>query len=125
MLKAGKKDGLMDGDQMKINKHKLMQIISEEIKNILSEEDEQDTKLKATTRTAGQSGQAVKDKTISGAGVIDGVERGMIEQIYNFFNDIAGKENVDLQRHRMTIQTALQRLKKLIDNNPQGQGETQ
>ena len=98
MLKAGKKDGLMDGDQMKINKHKLMQIISEEIKNILSEEDEQDTKLKATTRTAGQSGQAVKDKTISGAGVIDGVERGMIEQIYNFFNDIAGKENVDLQQ---------------------------
>lgn len=109
---------------MKINKARLKQIIAEELNNITLEnedEAEQGSKLKTTTRTVGQSGQAVKDKTISGAGTIDGLERGMIEQIYNFFNDIAGKENVDLQRHRMTIQTALQRLKKAIDKDQTGE----
>jgi len=102
-----------------------MQIIIEEMNKIALENEDQQAKLKATVRTAGQTGQAVKDKTISGAGVIDGVERSMIEQIYNFFNDIAGKENINLQTHRMTIQTSLEKLRKLIDQKPQGQGEPQ
>ena len=104
---------------MKINKKLLKQIISEEIEDMKQEAGQQDpVKLKAKTRTAGQTGQQVKDVTLQGRGTIDGVERGMLEQIYNFFNEIAATENIDLQKHRMVIQTALQKLEKLI--NQQG-----
>ena len=115
MLKAEKKDGYKDGDQMKISKQKLKHIILEELGNIgAGNENDDMSKLKPQTRTAGQTSQSVKDTTMQGQGVIDGVERGMIEQIYNFFNVLAGSENVDLQKHRMVIQTNLAKLKKLI-----------
>lgn len=100
---------------MKISKQKLKHIILEELGNIAAENENDDmSKLKPQTRTAGQTSQSVKDTTMQGQGVIDGVERGMIEQIYNFFNVLAGSENVDLQKHRMVIQTSLAKLKKLI-----------
>jgi len=110
---------------MKITKNKLKQIILEEYEKFsVDEQEEVDTsKLKATTRTAGQTGQNVKDVTMKQSGTIDGVERSMIEQIYKFFNELAGKDQIDLQRHRMTIQTSLKRLQTLIDKNetdPQG-----
>lgn len=116
MLKAEKKDGYKDGDQMKISKEKLKQIISEELQ--LLEENDDETKLKTKVMSTSQRQQVVRDRIKGQGQEFTTSEQGLVDQLEDFISKLASEPGVDLVQHRPLLQRVLKLLQKQIKGAP-------
>jgi len=124
MLMAEKKDGDQDGDQMKISKQKLKQIILEEF-NVLESED--DTKLKTQAMSTSTRQADARARIQSQGNEFSAQEKGIVNQLEEFISDLAAMPEVDLVQHRPLLQRVLKLLKQQIvgSEQPTQQGEQQ
>ena len=124
MLMAEKKDGNQDGDQMKISKQKLKQIILEEF-NVLENED--DTKLKTQAMSTSTRQADARASIQSQGNEFSAQEKGIVNQLEEFISDLAAMPEVDLVQHRPLLQRVLKLLKQQIvgSEQPTQQGEQQ
>lgn len=124
MSMAEKKDGNQDGDQMKISKQKLKQIILEEF-NVLENED--DIKLKTQAMSTSTRQADARARIQSQGNEFSAQEKGIINQLEEFISDLAAMPEVDLVQHRPLLQRVLKLLKQQIvgSEQPTQQGEQQ
>jgi len=103
---------------MKLTKQKLHEAILE----VLVESN--GVRLKNKAMTGGQFTGAAKQQRQGADAEVDNNERALIHQIDQFLLDLAALPNVDLQRHRTTLQTVLQTLQKRIAGDADTSGDT-
>ena len=112
MLKGERKDGKMDGAQMKINKEKLKQIIRE----CLKEQDEKGPGIKSGTMStaARQVASRKRIKSTTQDREFSSQEKSIVDQFEKFISDLAAAEGVDLMSHRPLLNRILKILDKSI-----------
>ena len=102
----------MDGDQVKINKEKLKQIIRE----CLKEQDEKGPEIKSGTMSTATrqkaSRERIKSKTQDRE--FSAQEKSIVDQFEKFISDLAGAEGVDLMGHRPLLNRIIKILDKTI-----------
>ena len=89
---------------MTLTKNNLRQLIIE----ILAEAEP--VRLKGTTMSSGTFATAGKSQRASAETEVDNQERSLIHQVDQFLLNLAALPEVDLQKHRTTLQTALKAL---------------
>lgn len=103
---------------MTLTKSNLKQVILQ----ILAEEE--DVRLKGSAMTSGQFTSGGKEQRKTADPEVDNNERALIHQIDQFLLNLAALPGVELQQHRMTLQTVLKTLQKKIGSNtPQANQE--
>ena len=110
--KEERKDGKMDGDQMKINKEKLKQIIRE----CLKEQDEKGPAIKSGTMSTATRQKASREriKSTTQDREFSAQEKSIVDQFEKFISDLAGAEGVDLMSHRPLLNRIIKILDKTI-----------
>jgi|2_EtaG_2_1085320.scaffolds.fasta_scaffold141889_2 hypothetical protein len=102
-------------------------ILKEMIRETLNELEAQDpTKLASTATTAGQfrtAGMETAKIAQQDPDAVDKVELTYIKQIQDFL--MMKARQADLKQHKMSIQTLIQRLDKIIKPDAPEQGEQQ
>jgi len=112
---------------VRLNQTILKEMIREALNELEAQKSTQDpTKLATTGTTAGQFRSAGIEtaKTAQQAkGQVDKIELTYIKQIQNFLMSKA--RQTDLKKHKVSIQTLIQRLDKIIEPDVPEQGEQQ
>ena len=96
---------------MTLTKSNLKQAILQILK------EEEDPRLKGSTMTSGQFTTGGKEQRKGVDSEVDNNERALIHQIDQFLLNLAALPGVQLQQHRMTLQTILKTLQKKIGSN--------
>jgi hypothetical protein len=106
---------------MKLNQ----KILKEMILEVLEGEDEVSTRLGTTGISAAQfkTAGAASAKTVQDDKGVDKVELAYIKQVQDFLLNKA--RQTDLTKHKVSIQTLIQRLDKIIGPDAPEQGEPQ
>ena len=121
MLKEEKRDGKKAGDQMKISKKTLKNMIRE----CVNEAVEQDpTKIKTGSMSTGQRIKGSRERIKSDADEFTNQERNVIDQLEQFISNLAAEPGVDLVKYRPLLQRVLKLLQQQASKSiKQQQGE--
>ena len=121
MLKEEKRDGKKAGDQMKISKKTLKNMIRE----CVNEAAEQDpTKIKTGSMSTGQRIKGSRERITGDAEEFTNQERNVIDQLEQFISNLAAEPGVDLVKYRPLLQRVLKLLQQQASKSiKQQQGE--
>ena len=115
---AAKIDGYKDGDQMKLSKQKLKQIIYESLKEVEQQEDP--TKIKTKAMSTGARLKDTRDRiTGDEEGELTNNEKGIIHQLEDYITTLAAPPGIDLMLHKPLLQRVLKLLKQQTQNSVQ------
>ena len=103
---------------MKLTKNRLRQIIAEEI---LRESQEDATRLSTQQTTASNYKKASRERSDAGGKEVTGAERGILQQIEDYYSNLAAEPGIDLQQHKVTLQRVLKMLETTIASKAKGE----
>jgi ElaB/YqjD/DUF883 family membrane-anchored ribosome-binding protein len=99
------------------------ELLKDFIRETLTEAEEESTKLRTGAMTGGQFVTKGREQRVDADPEVDNQERALLNQIDQFLLGLAAKPGVDLQKFRMQLQTALNRLDAQISKSATPQGD--
>ena len=98
---------------MKISLNDIQTIIDQEIAKVISEAEEDPTKITTGTTSAAAQKQADLDRLGVSSEEFTGLERTFVNQIEQFLTDLASTAGVDLPRYKGQLETTLRKLQQI------------